>query len=67
MYKVIFSFQRVDKVSEKGFETDSCICLLVFTLSLFPCLLKKVNLKPLPQSTGLFLTLREEATEHKLA
>lgn len=52
MYKVILSFQRVDKVSEKGFETDSCICLSVFPLPLFPGLLKKTNLKPLPQRTG---------------
>lgn len=52
MYKVILSFQRADKVSEKGFETDSCICLSVFPLPLFPGLPKKMNLKPLPQRTG---------------
>lgn len=52
MYKVILSFQRVEKVSEKDFETDSCIWLLVFPLPLFPGPLKKINLKTLPQRIG---------------
>lgn len=36
MYKVIFSSQREEKVSEKGFVRDSCLCLLFFPLPLFP-------------------------------
>lgn len=51
MYKVIFSSQREEKVSEKGFATDSCICLLVFPFPFFPRLLVKMNLKPLPGRT----------------